>query len=41
MKKMMTLVLALVCVLSLFGCSQKEPYVVNKYYSVSDTEATP
>ena len=41
MKKLMTLVLALVCVLSLVGCSQKEPYVVNTYYSVSDTEATP
>lgn len=41
MKKLMTLVLALVCVLSLVGCSQKEPYVVNAYYSVSDTEATP
>lgn len=41
MKKLIALVLALVCVLSLVGCSQKEPHVVNTYYSVSDTEATP
>ena len=41
MKKLIVLILTLVCVLSLVGCSQKEPHVVNTYYSVSDTETTP
>ena len=41
MKKLIVLILTSVCVLSFVGCSQKEPYVVNTYYSVSDTETTP
>ena len=39
MKKFIAIVLSLVCVLSFAGCSKKEPYVVNTYYSVSDTES--
>ena len=38
MKKLRVLVLALVCVFGLFGCSPKEPSVVNTYYAVSETE---
>lgn len=38
MKKLIVLVLALAYVLGAFGCSPKEPSVVNTYYAVSDTE---
>ena len=37
-RRLISLVLALLCVLGLVGCSQKEPFVVNTYYTVSDTE---
>ena len=39
--KKIALVLVFVCVFGLVGCSQKEPQVVDTYYSVSDIEATP
>ena len=40
MKKWIVLLLALVCLVGLIGCSSKEPLVVNIYYSVADTEVT-